>query len=1126
MIDGYIRNIIWETNSEPPKSYIWIKSDGNAYEWDYDLKEWEISKRFVRPDYLSNYEYGTTEYWNLKTLYIPKEGEIIVYTDYKQIIRDGETVNVPGIKIGNGVSYCGDLPFTDAVIENIADTKQDIIPDLSDIRFGAASGSTAYQKPVNGIPKTDLESDIQASLNKADTAIQSHQDISGKADKVSSAINGDLASLNSEGNLIDSGKKTSDFATASQGEKADTAYQKPQNGIPSTDLSSDICVLLDKADTAYQKPSGGIPKTDLADDAIININTEDLGYNSNNELQIADRIYNNQNPNGLGHIIVRQDIPFGSQITQTNTIYEIRYNFDLSGQIVTIPTGCTLKFTGGKLRHGTIVGNSTKIEAGNYQIFEFTNIQTETIHKIVQYNGTTKPYDDDVYDESPVATSNADDIPPSTRLQWDNYDLCLSGTWDIKEFPVAWYGGEVNNIGVDVSAVIRKILKEFWSIFPAQFQGVSPFDTGCKITFQKGVYWYRTTVNLFDFADRGSMAEDTDKHYFQNFILEGANSRGTIIQQKRSYGEPFVWFLINMRGTSGYMHHMAYCLEAHNICFVGGSTIKIVCPYWMRFINCCFFNQRTSIALYATINTLLRDCYFINDRFPLVFDSEMGGGGVSTTFLVDHCHIQAGRVGFYLTTPAHHSFDGFEFTFRDTVIESCKGTPGSGEMDFYGLYLNSQSPTTRHSINFNECYFENNKQSYINNVDCYFQNCLDDPTDAGFTKYSDCVFYWSGYQTPKAILYNTELCKQNTFVVCKGRRSYENNNNHILKTQTFCGNDAGKILSTENKDAYLIKVKAHDSSDYCEGTYVWNGQKYVLKHDCGSTMYMNGENDGSLVFRNSSGVSNDLTLEAWFSGYKDLVYIDPLVDKLAAKYTITEVDRNNLRNLLGALGAGSPTTGMWPKIKALHFPVLASANAGVELGYDLISDSNKTLTGATNYPKRGAYPINLNENTGNISVNNMSDADISFFGIMTFRGDLPTYQTGLGRCLYDLGYRIYFNKTNIEFYNASTAIGNFPFTDLDNEVPVSFAMSKNVDGNRTICKDNSTKTANEGTPNGAEAHYSELGSNYNLCGSNAYGAISVLGICEGLTSEEAARASTALAIFAGAYGILGSTNPV
>lgn len=40
-----------------------------------------------------------------------------------------------------------------------------------------------YSKPTGGIPKTDLASEVQTSLGKAETALQEHQDISGKADK-------------------------------------------------------------------------------------------------------------------------------------------------------------------------------------------------------------------------------------------------------------------------------------------------------------------------------------------------------------------------------------------------------------------------------------------------------------------------------------------------------------------------------------------------------------------------------------------------------------------------------------------------------------------------------------------------------------------------------------------------------------------------------------------------------------------------------------------------------------------------------------------------------------------------------------------------------------------------------
>lgn len=70
----------------------------------------------------------------------------------------------------------------DGRMDVIESSKQDVIADLADIRSGAAAGSTAYQKPNDGISKDDLASDVQVSLGKADTALQEHQDISGKAD--------------------------------------------------------------------------------------------------------------------------------------------------------------------------------------------------------------------------------------------------------------------------------------------------------------------------------------------------------------------------------------------------------------------------------------------------------------------------------------------------------------------------------------------------------------------------------------------------------------------------------------------------------------------------------------------------------------------------------------------------------------------------------------------------------------------------------------------------------------------------------------------------------------------------------------------------------------------------------
>ena len=55
--------------------------------------------------------YGTTASWNENHSIVSKLGAVYIYSDYQTKIIDGEEVNVPGIKIGDGNAYIVDLPF-------------------------------------------------------------------------------------------------------------------------------------------------------------------------------------------------------------------------------------------------------------------------------------------------------------------------------------------------------------------------------------------------------------------------------------------------------------------------------------------------------------------------------------------------------------------------------------------------------------------------------------------------------------------------------------------------------------------------------------------------------------------------------------------------------------------------------------------------------------------------------------------------------------------------------------------------------------------------------------------------------------------------------------------------------
>ena len=81
----------------------------------------------------------------------------------------------------------------------------------------------------------------------------------------------------------------------------------------------------------------------------------------NNLLKLKDR----SALNGMGYVILRKNKSFAEQVTKENTIYEIRYNFDLNGEEISIPKDCILKFEGGSISNGILANIGKCINANN-----------------------------------------------------------------------------------------------------------------------------------------------------------------------------------------------------------------------------------------------------------------------------------------------------------------------------------------------------------------------------------------------------------------------------------------------------------------------------------------------------------------------------------------------------------------------------------------------------------------------------------------------------------------------------------------------------------------------------------------------------------------------------------------
>lgn len=79
-------------------------------------------------------------------------------------------------------------------------------------------------------------------------------------------------------------------------------------------------------------------------------------------LKLKDRAYDSLNASGKGYKILRKNwqpingerknVLTQAMINEPNTIYEIRYDFDLNGKEITLPEYCDLRFNGGSFNNG------------------------------------------------------------------------------------------------------------------------------------------------------------------------------------------------------------------------------------------------------------------------------------------------------------------------------------------------------------------------------------------------------------------------------------------------------------------------------------------------------------------------------------------------------------------------------------------------------------------------------------------------------------------------------------------------------------------------------------------------------------------------------------------------------
>lgn len=139
--------------------------------------------------------------------------------------------------------------------------------------------------------------------------------------------------------------------------------------------------IIQNGDTGQRMAEGLKGNFDTIVDGINNLpDGEDISLEQN-KMKFADRAYNPSEFSGKGYKILRKNIVDGKNvltqemINQENTVYEIRYDFDLDGVTINIPLNSDILFNGGKFKNGIIRGNNTFIINDDYYIFDNVEVR-------------------------------------------------------------------------------------------------------------------------------------------------------------------------------------------------------------------------------------------------------------------------------------------------------------------------------------------------------------------------------------------------------------------------------------------------------------------------------------------------------------------------------------------------------------------------------------------------------------------------------------------------------------------------------------------------------------------------------------------------------------------------------
>lgn len=348
-------------------------------------------------------------------------------------------------------------------------------------------------------------------------------------------------------------------------------------------------------------------------------------------VKFKDKAYNPNNFSGKGRVYLRKNIVTVEDpetdnthsinlltqrmIGKENTIYIIQYDYNLNGQTITIPEGCTFNFQGGSISNGTINGLNTKIIAEKDYIFRNLNITGSFTSDIA--------YSQWVIDSS---ISNRNDTKQLGNLYKLGEIIELESTifyisvpnanngylWEFEDLGDIYIHG--NNATINVVSIKRGSNK--WNTTILFHDNTSTIHNNI---FSVDNLNFEISADTNIYTDKTKDTIDGDFYIFSVYYTKQYYNNITV----QNFGEKN-----NLTGIVLYRYNEAeinnYTFNSPKECYRGGAI-------WCWNI---YQNQKVSIRNSTMITNALDETISFNSS------SRNGSSSISNSLLIDNCFIK------------------------------------------------------------------------------------------------------------------------------------------------------------------------------------------------------------------------------------------------------------------------------------------------------------------------------------------------------------------------------------------------------------------------------------------------------------------------------------------------------